>query len=56
MIKEKKIKGWIYKDFANKGWRKNDSAIFLYRKMDKSQRYNTFIPVEITIKSLVLRG
>jgi hypothetical protein len=46
---KKAVKGWIYKDFAEKGWRGKDSAIFFYRKMDKVSRYNTFIPVKMEI-------
>jgi len=45
--KVKKIKGYITVDFARKGWSKKDSAIFVYRKVKKSETW--FVPCEIIL-------
>jgi hypothetical protein len=42
----KKIKGFVYIGFLEKGWTGQDSAVFVYRKSDKKS--GIFIPVLVT--------
>lgn len=44
----KKIKGYAAIDFFKKGWRGNDSAIFVYRRKSKGEEW--MIPVTIEVK------
>lgn len=45
---KKEIKGYIAEDFAKKGWTGKDCAIFVYRRVKKSEKW--FVPVKIIIE------
>lgn len=45
--KQKEIKGFMYRDGIEKGWQGNHCALFLYRRVEKSETW--FVPVVVKI-------